>query len=79
MAISGFVAVWSRDSGEELSHDERRLSVGVGHERGVDVERGGRFGVAEPSQDGAEIDARREESGGDVVAEVVVVPTSAQP
>jgi hypothetical protein len=45
--------------------------VGVGNERGVYVEGGRCQGVAQPTRDGAYVDAGGEEAGGDEVAHVM--------
>ena len=49
----------------------RGVAVGVGHEGGVHVEGGRCQRVAEPTRDGAYVDAGCQEPGGDEVAQVM--------
>lgn len=55
---------------DQIAHRDRRLTVGGGHERGVDVQSGEGL-VAETAGDGTNVDAGGEELGGDVVPQVV--------
>ena len=64
--IAGVVA-----TGEEAGHGSGGLAVGVGEERGVDVQGGGCLGVPEAARHGAQVDVGAEEPGGDVVAQIV--------
>lgn len=61
---------------EQAAEDVGGFPVGLGEEVGVDVQGRRGVAVAEAAGDRANVDAGGEESGGDVVAEVVVIPRS---